>query len=286
MEFSAGQIAALLGGKLIGKAQAMVSDVAPIESAQPHHLSFITDAKYMPYLENTQAGAVLVSEGLVANSDSIRARFEESKQAVILVENARGAMGMLLQLVSKALNPAKQGIEQPVSISESVVVPEDAYIGAFAYIGKNVQLGKGVQIYPNTYIGDNVVIGDNTILYAGVKVYAHSVIGANCILHAGVPIGTHRGRDLVPAHALALSTTLHNGAFPQYDADYATAIAYLRKEAITLPTDTPRGFVLITYKGHPLGFVKNVGNRANNLYPQEWRIRSSHVPEDGREILI
>ncbi len=106
------------------------------------------------------------------------------------------------------------------------------------------------------------------------------------ILHAGVPIGTHRGRDLVPAHALALSTTLHNGVFPQYDADYATAIAYLRKEAITLPTDTPRGFVLITYKGHPLGFVKNVGNRANNLYPQEWRIRSSHVPEGGREILI
>ena len=44
--------------------------------------------------------------------------------------------------------------------------------------------------------------------------------------------------------------------------------------------------MLITYKGHPLGFVKNVGNRANNLYPQEWRIRSSHVPEDGREILI
>ena len=85
---------------------------------------------------------------------------------------------------------------------------------------------------------------------------------------------------------MALSTTLHNGVFPQYDADYATAIAYLRKEAITLPTDTPRGFVLITYKGHPLGFVKNVGNRANNLYPQEWRIRSSHVPEGGREILI
>ena len=97
---------------------------------------------------------------------------------------------MLLQLVSKALNPAKQGIEQPVSISEGVAIPEDAYIGAFAYIGKNVQLGKGVQIYPNTYIGDNVVIGENTILYAGVKVYAHSVIGANCILHAGVVVGS------------------------------------------------------------------------------------------------
>ncbi|MBR6118289.1 MAG: hypothetical protein IKQ11_05475, partial [Paludibacteraceae bacterium] len=121
MEFSAGQIAALLGGKLIGKAQAMVSDVAPIESAQAHHLSFITDAKYMPYLDGTKAGAILVSEGLVVSGARLAERFEESEQAVILVENARGAMGMLLQLVSKALNPAKQGIEQPVSISEGVV---------------------------------------------------------------------------------------------------------------------------------------------------------------------
>ena len=48
MEFSAGQIAALLGGKLVGNASAMVSDVAPIEQAQARHLSFITDTKYLP----------------------------------------------------------------------------------------------------------------------------------------------------------------------------------------------------------------------------------------------
>ena len=48
MQFSAGQIAALLGGKLIGNPNVMVSDVAPVESAQPHHLSFITDEKYIP----------------------------------------------------------------------------------------------------------------------------------------------------------------------------------------------------------------------------------------------
>ena len=99
-------------------------------------------------------------------------------------------MGQLLQLVSKAMNPAKKGIEQPSFVSEGVTVPEDAYIGAFAYIGKNVRLGKGVQIYPNVYIGDNVTIGDHTILYAGVKVYAHCRIGADCILHAGVVVGS------------------------------------------------------------------------------------------------
>lgn len=185
MEFSAGQIAAILGGKLVGNASAMVSDVAPIESAQSQHLSFVTDAKYLPYLETTKAGAILISKSI---APSLLSK-EDSSQAFIVVENARGAMGQLLALVSKAMNPAKQGIEQPCFISEGVEMPSDAYVGAFAYIGKNVRLGKGVQIYPNVFVGDNVTIGEGTILYAGVRVYAHCVIGAQCVLHAGVVIG-------------------------------------------------------------------------------------------------
>ena len=185
MEFSAGQIAALLGGKLIGNANATVSDVAPIESAEARHLSFITEEKYLPYVETSKAGVVLVTSSLIEPST-----ISSQNSAIILVENARGAMGQLLQLVSKAMNPVKQGIEQPCCMAEGVTIPEDAYVGAFAYIGKNVRLGKGVQIYPNVYIGDNVTIGDHTVLYAGVKVYHHCVIGADCVLHAGVVVGS------------------------------------------------------------------------------------------------
>ena len=190
MEFSAQQIAALLGGQLYGNANAMVSDVAPIEQAQARHLSFITDEKYIPCLQNTKAGVILITRSLVEGKIAFPEGEGKAGGAVILVENARGAMGQLLQLVSKAMNPAERGIEQPCFINEGVSVPEDAYVGAFAYIGKNVRLGQGVQIYPNTYIGDNVTIGDHTILYAGVKVYAHCQIGKDCILHAGVVVGS------------------------------------------------------------------------------------------------
>lgn len=95
------------------------------------------------------------------------------------------------------------------------------------------------------------------------------------IVHAGIPLGTVKGKDIIPCQSLALSTVLHREAFPCIDLDCDTAIAYLRREAITLPSSTPRGIVLLTYSGLPLGFAKNLGNRANNLYPQEWRIRSS-----------
>lgn len=98
------------------------------------------------------------------------------------------------------------------------------------------------------------------------------------ILSAGVTVGRIKGRDIVPGAELALSTALNRNAFPTVELDYPAAISFLRRDAVSLPDDTPRGYVLVTYCGVALGFMKNIGNRANNLYPQEWRIKSSHVP--------
>lgn len=105
------------------------------------------------------------------------------------------------------------------------------------------------------------------------------------VLHAGVTVGTRKGRDVIPDASLALSTALSASAFPRVNLDYASAVNYLRKEVISLPEGTPRGFVLMTYEGAPLGFVKNVGSRANNHYPQEWKIRSTHLPENPVRVL-
>ena len=80
----------------------------------------------------------------------------------------------------------------------------------------------------------------------------------------------------------AFSNCICREAFATEEISYEQAITYLRKEAITLPVTAPRGYVLLTYRHIPLGFVKNIGNRANNLYPQEWRIRSGYLPENIR----
>ncbi|MDE5677814.1 rRNA cytosine-C5-methyltransferase [Phocaeicola sp.] len=100
------------------------------------------------------------------------------------------------------------------------------------------------------------------------------------ILHAGVTLGELKGKNLIPDHSLAMSTLLNKDMFPCAELTYEQAVAYLRKEAVTLDTSVPRGYVLLTFQGVPLGFAKNIGNRANNLYPQEWRIRSGYLPEE------
>ena len=181
MTFTAKQIAALLSGDIQGNPEAEVSDVSSIEAARPGTLCFICEQRYAHHLADTKASVVLLSRNIEYEGDT--------EATIIRVENARGAMAQVLTAVSEALNPKKEGIEDPCYIANGVVLPDKVYVGAFAYIGKNVRLGEGVQIYPNCYVGDNCVIGDNTVLYAGVRVYHHSVIGKDCILHSGVVIG-------------------------------------------------------------------------------------------------
>ena len=62
------------------------------------------------------------------------------------------------------------------------------------------------------------------------------------------------------------------------ELEWEDAIKFLKKEALVLPSGIDKGYVLVRYQRLPLGFVKNLGNRANNLYPQEWRIRTGYIP--------
>ena len=82
-----------------------------------------------------------------------------------------------------------------------------------------------------------------------------------------------------------LKAEMPEGEFPKVDLPYSEALRYLRGEALVLPADTSKGFVTITYKGVALGPAKNIGNRANNLYPKPWRIKTTHLPTEAPEIV-
>ncbi len=91
---------------------------------------------------------------------------------------------------------------------------------------------------------------------------------------AGVELGEIKGKDFIPSAALALSMALKRGVYPEIEVSLSDALAFLRREPLCLPEGTPKGFILVCFEGLPLGWVKNIGSRANNLYPQSWRIRS------------
>ena len=93
------------------------------------------------------------------------------------------------------------------------------------------------------------------------------------VVAAGCAVGTVKGALVVPDADLALSLMLNDEVFPSVEVDRRTALAYLHRDAITLPAETEKGYVLIRHEGLPLGFVKNLGNRCNSLHPQSRRIR-------------
>lgn len=96
------------------------------------------------------------------------------------------------------------------------------------------------------------------------------------VVQSGVAVCSVKGKDLLPSPALALSISLNKKGFSVVDVDWGTAMSFLRRETFNLP-DSPKGWLLITFRDFPLGWVKNIGNRINNAYPAEWHVR---IPAD------
>lgn len=100
----------------------------------------------------------------------------------------------------------------------------------------------------------------------------HEIETSLHVIRSGVAVAAVKGRDLIPQADLALSQAFNRDAFPRVELSRDDALRFLRCEALQLP-DAPKGFLAVTYEQLPIGFVKNLGTRANNLFPQSWRLR-------------
>lgn len=114
--------------------------------------------------------------------------------------------------------------------------------------------------------------GAHGILPGSARRYAqsHRLIH---LLSDGIPAFEQKGKEHIPSAAHALSLAAAPDAYPRVELTLPQARRYLHRESFALPPGTPNGFVVVTYQKHPLGFMKNLGDRANNLYPKNWAIR-------------
>lgn len=197
MEFSALQIAQMIGGRVEGDELATVSSFAKIEEGKPGAISFLSNPKYAHYIYDTQSSVVLVDEALQLE--------HEVKATLIRVKNAYEAVARLLQFY-ESMKPKRQGIDPLAFIAPTAEVGEGCYVGAFAYIGDGAKVGKGCQIHPHAVVCENVSVGDDCILYPNAVVYHDCRLGSRVTLHAGCVIGadgfgfapTPHGYDKIP----------------------------------------------------------------------------------------
>lgn len=164
MEFTAKQIADLIGGRVEGNENAKINNFAKIEEGKEGCISFLSNPKYTPYIYETKSSVVLVNNDLVLE--------HPVECTLIRVENAYECVAKLMQMYAQML-PKKTGIDSLAFVAKSAKIGKDVYIGPFAYIGENVTIGDGSMIYPHVVVYDGCKIGKNVTIHAG------SVIGAD-----------------------------------------------------------------------------------------------------------
>ena len=176
VSLSLADIAARLGGDVLGDRQTLIYQVGTLLSAGAGEIGFLANLKYKSQLQTTKASAVIVSPDFADAIDLPR----------IVTRNPYAYYARLATL----LNPCRQRAFGIHSTAHSAsVLPPSASIGPNASIGFDVILGENVVIHAGCVIADKVKIGDGSVLFPNVSVYAGCEIGARAIIDSGAVIG-------------------------------------------------------------------------------------------------
>jgi UDP-3-O-[3-hydroxymyristoyl] glucosamine N-acyltransferase len=176
--FTLPEIAAWLDGEVQSDSGVRITQVASLMHAKASEIAFVSDAKYLPVLEKTSAGAILISAEHASATDLPR----------IVVSNPYAAFAK----VSAIFNPPitiMPGIAPSAAVAKSASIADSASIGANAVIGEGAVIAENVVVGANCYVGEHVTIGSATRLHANVSIYHGCEIGIDCIIHSGAVIG-------------------------------------------------------------------------------------------------
>ncbi|HZX33138.1 MAG TPA: UDP-3-O-(3-hydroxymyristoyl)glucosamine N-acyltransferase [Rhodocyclaceae bacterium] len=176
LTFSLADIAARLGGDVLGDAETRVSQVATLAAAGAGEIAFLSNLKYKRQLADTGASAVIVSAAFADATSLPR----------IVTPNPYVYYARVATLLNPANLPAA-GVHPSAACASAV--PSSASIGAHVAIGRDVTIGEGVVIHSGCVVGDGASIGEGSVLHPNVTVYHGCVVGGRAIIHSGAVIG-------------------------------------------------------------------------------------------------
>lgn len=172
-----GELAALLGGELVGDPEVEVEGASPLEEPREGCIVWIESPKLLGRAEEGPASAVIVP-----------LLVERSEKPCIRVKNPRLAFALALEILYPP-RPIRREVHPTAVIEERVKLGKDVAIMAYAYIGEGAKIGDRTVVYPFCYVGPEVEVGQDTVLFPGVVVYERVKIGKGVRIHAGAVIG-------------------------------------------------------------------------------------------------
>ncbi|MCG6955390.1 MAG: UDP-3-O-(3-hydroxymyristoyl)glucosamine N-acyltransferase [Gemmatimonadetes bacterium] len=174
------EISALVRGRVVGDEALTVVDVRPVDEASSEELGFLASRRYVRYVDDSRARALLVAadlEGQVGEGRSL-----------VVVEDAHRALYELLRTLHPDA-PAPADIHPTAVLGRGVELGEDVGIGPYAVLEDGVRVGSGTRIGAHVVIGRDAVVGQDCLLHPQVVLYPRTVVGHRAILHSGARIG-------------------------------------------------------------------------------------------------
>jgi UDP-3-O-[3-hydroxymyristoyl] glucosamine N-acyltransferase len=175
--FLLGELAARVGGRVVGDPQRPLSGIQPLSSAGPEHLSFFTDPRLRAEAEASAAGAILTAPSI-----------EGLRQDLLVADDPGLALVELLRLFHPE-PAAPPGVHATAVVAEGARVAASASIGPYVVIGEGAEIGDGAVLHPFVCVGAGARIGAEAILHPHSVLYPGAVVGDRVVLHAGVVIG-------------------------------------------------------------------------------------------------
>ena len=176
------ELAVMVGGRLDGPADLVLTGIGSLEEAGPNDISFLGNEKYRPQVLTSQAGAVLVPEDFDSPPPPGR--------AWILCEDPSAAFTLAVDLFAPPPATFAPGRHQSAVIHATATVPASAHIGPFSVLAAHVSIGENSVIGAGTYIGEHTHVGGDCLLYPNVTVRERCVIGNRVVIHSGTTIGS------------------------------------------------------------------------------------------------
>ena len=176
----ASRIAELLEAELEGGADPDITGAAPLDRAGPGQLSFVANARYIPYVGTSRAGLLLVTPDLADRVTGERPR--------IVLDDVHAGLARLLPVLYPEPEP-EPGVDPTASIAATAELGDGVTVGPFVVIGERSVVGAGARIGANTVIGRDCSLGAGVVLHPNVTLYDGVRIGDRSIMHAGVRLG-------------------------------------------------------------------------------------------------
>lgn len=157
----ASQLAKLVGGTFDGDGDPEIQGVAPLDRASASELSFVAHPKYVPYLADSQAGAILVTESLIPRGSTTLPR--------IVVGDVHRALAEALTVFYPDEGLIAEGVHPTVVLGRNVAIAEGARIGAYCVIGDDCTIGAGTMLYPHVTLYSKIRLGERCIVHSGAR---------------------------------------------------------------------------------------------------------------------